>query len=179
MHPLFRVGEGGSTPTSALSLTFMTVGVETVIELNRAWHSRLPKLSRNNLLASEHRAFYAAEFDGLFYAVAAWTHPIARLLPSDTCMELRRLAIADDAPKYTASRMLGWMVRDIWKRFPVVDRLVSYQDCEVHKGTIYLAAGWTPFPCDGGGQWGNPSRARYGVRIAMKKRWEKSRRGAE
>jgi hypothetical protein len=86
--------------------------------------------------------FYIAEFDGVAYAVAMWSNPVARLLPQLAWLELRRLAIADDAPKNTASRFIAWMVRDIRKRFPGVERLISYQDCESHKGTIYKASGW-------------------------------------
>lgn len=55
-------------------------------------------------------------------------------------LELRRMAISDDAPKNTASRMLGWMVREIRKLGFV--KAISYQDTEVHAGTIYKASGW-------------------------------------
>jgi hypothetical protein len=54
------------------------------------------------------------------------------------------MAIAPDAPKNTASRMLGWMARNIAKRFPEVTTLVSYRDCDAHLGTIYAASGWVP-----------------------------------
>jgi hypothetical protein len=57
-------------------------------------------------------------------------------------MELKRMAISDDAPKNTASRMISYMVRDIRKGFPSVPRLISYQDPAVHSGTIYRASGW-------------------------------------
>jgi hypothetical protein len=87
---------------------------------------------------------YTAECDGVFYATAAWSNPVARLLPQREWLELRRLAIADDAPRNTASRFIGWMVRDIQKRFPEVVQLISYQDCDAHNGTIYKASGWKP-----------------------------------
>ena len=136
-HPLFQAEEGGSTPTSALQLVFGSCSRETFRTLNAAWHSRLP------LVGNSHgRVYYKAEFHGIVYAVAMWSNPVARLLPQREWIELRRLAVSDDAPKNTASRMLAWMARDIKKRFPEVVRLVSYQDCEVHTGTIYKAAGW-------------------------------------
>lgn len=138
MHPLFHAGDGGSIPTSALELFFAPISRDRFVELNKAWHSRLPKVG-----ASQFRVCYAAEFSGVIYAVAAWSNPVARLLPQQQWLELRRMAVSDDAPKNTASRMIGWMVRDIRKRFPEVHRLISYQDCEVHKGTIYAASGWT------------------------------------
>jgi hypothetical protein len=56
--------------------------------------------------------------------------------------ELRRFAIAPDAPKNTASRLLSVMVRFIRKNRPHVVKLISYQDTEVHVGTIYKASGW-------------------------------------
>ena len=53
------------------------------------------------------------------------------------------MALPDDAPPHTASWMLGAMRKDIRKRFPLVTRLISYQDEDVHTGTIYKAAGWS------------------------------------
>ncbi len=138
-RPLFQAAGGGSIPTSALQLSFDSCSRETFRKLNELWHSRLPKIG-----ASQGRVFYSAEFEGLWYATAMWSNPVARLLPQLEWLELRRFAISEDAPKNTATRMLGWMVRDIRRRFPDVVRLISYQDCEVHAGTIYKAAGWKP-----------------------------------
>jgi hypothetical protein len=60
----------------------------------------------------------------------------------DLRLELRRFAIAPDAPRNTGSRMLSWMTREIKKRRPEIGGVLSYQDCDVHQGTIYKAAGW-------------------------------------
>jgi hypothetical protein len=68
--------------------------------------------------------------------------------------------------------MLGWMVRDIAERRPRVQRLVSYQNCEVHRGTIYKASGWTPTSTPGGGEWNHTNRKRVARRIKKKVRWE-------
>jgi hypothetical protein len=57
-------------------------------------------------------------------------------------MELRRMACGPDAPKNTASRMLAIMTRQLHLYFPLCPRVISYQDTEVHTGTIYKAAGW-------------------------------------
>lgn len=145
MHPLFQEGQGGSTPTSALHLRFHPCRLEDAISLVAEWHSRLPKVIASNITRNTRWVSYAAEApDGITYAVAIWSNPIATGLPYHEWLELRRMAIADDAPKNTASRMLAWMGRDIIKRFPEIQRLISYQDCEVHTGCIYRAAGWTP-----------------------------------
>jgi len=154
-------------------LRFDCIALKRAIELNRKWHSRLPKVVESNIVRTVRHVCYSAEFDGLFYAVAIWTNPVARLLPQTTCMELRRLAIADDAPKNSATRMIGWMVRDIRKRFPMVERLVSYQDTAVHDGTIYRAAGWTATTLNKDGEWNRPNRFRKAAQAASaKQRWE-------
>jgi hypothetical protein len=69
-------------------------------------------------------------------------NPVAREYNGRGYLELRRMAIHDDAPKNTASRMLRVMRLLIKKERPDTMRLVSYQDTEVHKGTIYKASGW-------------------------------------
>lgn len=171
-YPLFQAGGGGSTPTSALQLRFDPLDLRTAKQLVRLWHSRLPRFG-----GQVPGGFgYGAEFDGLFYAVAVWSLPVARLLPNDgSCLELRRLAVGPDAPKNTASRMLGWMVRDIARRRPGVNRLVSYQDTEVHTGGIYRAAGWTAAALSQGDTWDRPNRHRRQTQSdAPKVRWEKA-----
>ncbi len=170
VYPLFQEGGGGSIPTSALQLVFSKSSLRTAKALNRLWHSRLPEFRRPTC-----RIAYAAESltDGLYYACAIWTNPIARTLPQLEWIELNRFAIAPDAPKNTASRMLAWMARDIRKRFPGVTRLISYQDCESHSGTIYKAAGWTATYRSTGGEWNSKSKPRReSVCSGPKQRWE-------
>lgn len=86
-------------------------------------------------------AAYRAAFDGITYAVGLWNTPSARTLP-DGLLELRRMAVSDDAPHCTASRFLNEMAKRISVEFPRVHKLISYQDLAVHTGTIYRAAGW-------------------------------------
>jgi hypothetical protein len=119
---------------------------------------------------------YAATFEGLIYAVAIWSNPVARNLPQQEWLELRRLAIAPDAPRNTASRMLAVMARLVRKDRPVVSRLVSYQDREVHTGAIYRAAGWVAALTRRKRKrsWTTPSRPRPDAQaLACKERWEK------
>lgn len=173
VHPLFQTEDGGSIPTSTLQLRFGVIHETSFKTLNEGWHSRLPKVG-----SSHFRVCYGAQFENRFYAVAAWSNPVARLLPQLTWMELRRFAIAADAPRFTASRMLGWMRRDVRKRFPDVERLISYQDLDAHAGTIYKAAGWshaenfTP-RARGWIGWGNrPRKGRTNQAVAPRMRWE-------
>jgi hypothetical protein len=96
------------------------------------------------------------------------------LLPQLEWIELNRLAIAPDAPKNTATRMLAWMAKDIRKRFPEVTRLISYQDIEAHAGTIYQAAGWTQTRISDTPRWKDHPRPSFSiVRAGPKQRWEK------
>lgn len=139
-YPLFQTGDGGSTPTIALrarDLAFEPCAKSHAVALVRAWHSRLPNCQRGPWMYAYH-----AHHDGVTYAVALWNSPSARTLPGDW-IELRRMACAPDAPKNTASRFMGWMVKHLRAHHPQHPRAISYQDTEVHTGTIYRASGWT------------------------------------
>ncbi len=171
MCPLFHEGEGGSTPTSALQLHVTVVPLDLARGLNREWHSRFPKIDQRvaaNLC-------FAADFEGVYYAAAIWGCPIARALPQNTWLELRRLAIAPDAPKNTASRLLAVMSRLVRTERPLIERLVSYQDMEAHTGCIYKAAGWTATRVHDGHGFDKSNRGRPKPQsIAPKQRWEKA-----
>ena len=52
------------------------------------------------------------------------------------------MACAPDVPRNTCSRFLAWMVRWFRRECPERERCISYQDTEVHHGTIYKAANW-------------------------------------
>ena len=58
-------------------------------------------------------------------------------------------------------------------KFPQIKTLVSYQDTEVHLGTIYKADNWTKVLKTAGGAWSSLSRKRKKVQSsALKIRWE-------
>ncbi len=157
MHPLFQAGEGGSTPTSALSLVVDTLDFETAAKLNAAWHSVLPEMDKGSGKRGM-AVCYCAYFDNLIYAVAIWSSPVNQTVDDGKTIELRRLAIAPDAPKNTASRMLAIMARLLKVRFPQCERLISYQATAVHAGTIYKAAGWTATSLTKFSPWGTRKR---------------------
>ena len=100
MYPLFQVGKGGSIPTSPLSMQVELCDVDFAVRMNNSWHSVLPKLPIASILIGRHQAYYAALHDNVCYAVAIFTDPVNRSLAADgETLELRRLAIAPDAPK--------------------------------------------------------------------------------
>jgi hypothetical protein len=166
--PLFQAEYGGVTPTSALQLKIGKINVRHALKLNRQWHSRLPELVNWQMCEA-----YAAECGNAYFAVALWGQPVARMLNGRGWYELRRMAVAPDAPANTASRMLRVMRLMIVKARPDVTRLISYQDTEVHTGTIYKAAGWVVGNRSEGGEWSRPSRSRQRVVTGAEKvRWE-------
>ncbi len=160
-------------PTSALQLRLYRIDFPLAVALNRLWHSRLPRYGRG-FIKNQSDLCYGAEHGGIWYAVAIWSNPVARALPQREWLELRRLAIAPDAPRNTASRMLAVMARLIRTDKPQVNRLISYQDTEAHAGTIYRASGWTATATRKGSEWSCPSRPRPKAQSAADKvRWEK------
>lgn len=139
VHPLFQGEDDGSRPISALQvskLVFEPCRPEYAARLVRAWHSRLP-----NCQDGPWQYAFHARFGDVSYAVALWNNPSGRCLPSHW-LEMRRMACSPDAPKNTPSRFLGWMVRWFSSHCPEREKCISYQDLEVHTGTIYKAAGW-------------------------------------
>lgn len=166
--PLFHSGTGGSIPTSALHLHFEEIHRDTFMPLNEAWHSRLPECKN---------AFEGVFFGGLhdheYWVVAWWSKPVARAYNGKGYLELRRMAIRDNAPKNTASRFLGWMARHLRKTTPTT-KLISYQDAEVHTGTIYRASGWSPegIKKNIGTGWQTRDANRQNQSTADKIRWE-------
>lgn len=181
--PLFPTEEGGSIPASTLqirNLIFEPCPRPHAVSLVKAWHSRLPNCQDGPW----EYAFHARHGD-ISYAVALWNSPSARCLPSHW-LELRRLARAPDAPPNTCSAFLSWMVRYFKRTAPERERLISYQDTAVHKGTIYKAAGWTPAYISrprvrdrSGNRAGTDRKYRWNINgveadASAKIRWEKS-----
>ena len=171
----FQLAEGGSIPTSPLHFNIKQINVQAACDLNAKWHSRLPKVIAGNIYRNRHYVCYGAEFQGNYFAVGIWSSPVAanRFKNGNNILELRRLAIAPDAPFNTATRMLKVMRLDIKKRFPNVTRLISYQDTEVHQGTIYKASGWISTAVSDGISWSVTGRKRNTDQTtATKVRWE-------
>ena len=155
VQPLFQVEGQGSIPMSPLQLNITEIDRHRAKELNALWHSRLPIYDTGFCLNSI--VSFGAEYKNQFFAIAIWTNPVAGALPQHTWLELRRMAISNDAPKNTASRMLSIMAKTIRRKLPSVTNLISYQDVEAHKGTIYKASGWIPTQTHPGGSWNRPN----------------------
>ncbi len=171
VHPLSQAGDDGSIPISALQLHIHVTNLMVAKRFNKLWHSRLPTFNGTAQLC------FAAIYANHYYGVAIWGNPVARLLPQQTWLELKRLAIPDDAPRNMASRMLAVMARMVKKLRPEITTLVSYQDTEVHTGVIYKAAGWYEGHYSKETGWNRPNRYRPPTQaVADKIRWQRDLR---
>lgn len=135
-EPLLFFGTHPEAPLKASHLSLVVCSIDHARILIRKWHSRLPITQ-----PSPWRFAFAAEYQGVTYAVALWNNPSARTLPGHW-LELRRMAVSNDAPHCAASWFLGAMLRFFRTNQKSAEKLISYQDCDVHQGTIYKAAGW-------------------------------------
>lgn len=143
-YPLFQEEGSGSIPTSPLDLRIEEIPIRLAQELNAKWHSMLPRTDLGNLLCGNTSVAFGALHGGQWWAVGIWSQPIIRSMCDGATIELRRLAIRDDAPKATASRMLRIMRLLVVRKWPHIGKLISYLAVDVHAGTIYRASGWKP-----------------------------------
>jgi len=138
----------------------------------------LPFIHWSNVVRNRHYICYGARYDNdELYAVAIWSSPVAanRMKNSEKILELRRFAIKDNSPNNTGSRLLSIMRKKIKHDLPEINLLISYQDEESHKGTIYKAAGWSPTVSSNGISWTTQKRKRNLEQTqARKTRWEMS-----
>ena len=136
--PLFPVEGQGSIPMSPLQFEIEIIDQKKAMLLNKMWHSRMPRADFYNIC----RPCFGAVYKNIYYASAIWTDPITRAFNGKNYLELRRMAISEDSPKNTASRIICIMAKEIKNQFPKIWKLISYQDTEVHSGTIYKASNW-------------------------------------
>ena len=173
--PLFQAEYGGSIPTSPLQLTIEKINVHLACELNQQWHSRLPKIHWSDVVRNTHYVCFGAIYKNIYYAVGIWSSPVNqnRFNNGKEILELRRMAISSEAPKNTASRMLMVMRKLIQKSLPNIKRLISYQDVDVHNGTIYKADNWKLADKIKGISWTTKTRIRNQEQtLSNKIRWE-------
>jgi len=169
--PLLWNGEF-MVPASPKLIQLEVIRPKKACEINSLLHSRLPLIHYSNVCRNRNYVCYGASYSGIWLACAIWSSPVNRNFDPDSVLELRRLAISCFCPKNTASNLLGRMVKDIEKRFPKINRLISYQDTETHKGTIYKAANWNAKGFKKFTSW-NESRKRSADQSKSNKiRWE-------
>lgn len=132
----------GSSINSPKQFQIQEISALQASEYNNLWHRTQPVIPPSNIWRNVRYVCYGAFFEGECYAVGIWSSPISRAWNKKPYLELRRFAISEKSPKYTATWMLGKMVKAIRLKFPEVIRLVSYQDPSEFEGIIYKAANW-------------------------------------
>lgn len=162
---------------SPRQFTLKEIDVKGACRVNGEFHSRFPYIHWSNVVRNKHYICYGLFFNNLIYGSAIWSSPIAgnRLKNGWKLLELRRMALSSECPKNTASWMLSKMEKDIKIKFPEIIKLISYQDTEVHLGTIYKAANWISTTISPEGlSWSDLGRKRNLEQSkAAKVRWEK------
>jgi len=151
------------------------VRAQVACMLNELWHSRLPNIHWSNVVRNTHYVCYAFTYKEAVVGVGIWSSPVAqnRMKDGKTILELRRLAISRFCKKNTATRMISQMIKAIKIKFPEIKKLVSYQDTEVHLGTIYKAANWKHVGQTSLIEWTTKDRKRNKLQsTATKIRWE-------
>lgn len=133
LEPIFEI-EDCTENIKARDLDFEVCPKQHAVDFVRTFHSRLPNCQKGPWMYA-----FRAKYKKTTVAVALWNNPCARTLPNDW-LELRRLACSPDAPRNTCSRFLSWMSK-YFKNLGV-KKIISYQDTEVHNGTIYKASNW-------------------------------------
>ena len=128
--------------------------------LNEMWHSRLPQIHYSNVARNKHSVCYVFKYRQAIIGVGIWSSPVARYFDRTKYLELRRLALCELCPKNTATFVLSKMRSLVKSKFPNIKKLVSYQDTEVHLGTIYKADNWKDMVETSGGEWTSTKRFR-------------------
>jgi hypothetical protein len=172
---LFDIDERLQPPTSPKQFEYQVIRAQTACALNEQWHSRLPAIDWSNVVRNTHYVCFGAKYEGEFYAVAIWSSPVAqnRFKHGKQILELRRMAISPEAPRNTATQMLSFMRKHIKNNMTDIALLVSYQDTEVHFGTIYKADNWIATSVTEGTSWTTDKRIRNKDQtLADKVRWE-------
>jgi hypothetical protein len=175
IEPLWFNSDDYTFITSPKSLVVEPVNVHKACNLNAEWHSRFPIIKWGNVVRNKRSVCFQAHDNQVVYAVAIWSSPIAanRLTNGDKMLELRRMAIAEYAPKNTATYMLKHMRKWVFNNFDEIDTLISYQDTEAHHGTIYKADNWVMANHGLLSEWNTKTRNRAVAQsTAPKVRWE-------
>ena len=162
---------------SPKQFNLVEISAQGACRINGEFHSRFPYIHWSNVVRNKHYICFGLFYENVAYGSAIWSSPIAgnRLKDGWKMLELRRLALCQECPKNTATWMLAKMEKDIRKRFPDIIKLISYQDTEVHQGTIYKAANWVATSKTKAGlSWSDLGRTRNAEQSqASKVRWER------
>lgn len=134
----FLSTDGGSIPTSSLqSMRVKECMFEDISHIFRDYHYKRDNMGGGIMLCLS-LVWNCTIIGGV--VVGKLRHDAAYSTDKRKCIELRRMACIDDAPKNTESYFLS---KVIWflRKHTDIDEVISYSDLSVgHVGTIYKAA---------------------------------------
>lgn len=140
---LFQATDGGSIPTSPLQLELREINAQRAAECYRRWHY----LGDTDFLSTyDVGVFYGSKL----YGCISFGSPNAKVMKGlytpetqDGWWEIKRLALSDDLPKNSESRVIAIGIK-LLRRARNVVGMITYADSGVgHVGTIYKATGFT------------------------------------
>ena len=142
-RPLFQGGEGSSTLTSPHQLFIQPVTKNEAASCYRAFHY----LGDTGFMSTHDFGVY---FNSELVGCISYGIPNAREIKGiysekemPQWFEIKRLALSDDCPKNSESRVIAITLRLIRKSCPHILGVITYADTEAgHTGIIYRAAGF-------------------------------------
>ncbi len=143
MRSLFQEKEGGAIPTSPLQLELREIDRCLASECYKKWHY----LGDTGFISTYD--FGVVFIDDLWGCISMGS-PNAKVLngywtpeTQEGWWEIKRLALSDNLPKNSESRVIAVAMRLIKKMNKNVKGFVTYADSSVgHVGTIYKASGF-------------------------------------
>lgn len=139
---LFQVEDGGSTPTSPLQLELREISRQLACECYRKWHY----LGDTGFISTFDIGII---FQGKLYGCISFGSPNAKVMnglytpkTQEGWYEIKRLALSDDLPKNSESRVIAIGIK-LLRKARNVKGIITYADSGVgHAGTIYKASGF-------------------------------------
>ena len=139
---LFQVANGGSSPTSPLQLELMEISRSRAEQCYAKWHY----LGDTKFISTFD---VGVLFGGKLYGAISFGSPNAKIMDGlytpetqNGWWEIKRLALSDDLPKNSESRVIAIAIKLI-RKAREVKGIITYADDGVgHIGTIYKATGF-------------------------------------
>lgn len=143
MRSLFQEEKGGAIPTSPLQLELREISLGEAQRCYKKWHY----LGNKGLMATWNIGVFT---DNNLWGAISLGVPNAKEIKGiynektqNDWWEIKRLALSDDLPKNSESRVIAIAVK-LLKKFRKPKGIITYADSGVgHRGIIYKASGFT------------------------------------
>lgn len=138
----FLQDDGGSSPTSPLQLWFKPISTETLNVVAREKHYLHREVNTSWAWGAYHEGVLLGAISFAKPASPAVCKSVCGIEEADRVYELNRLWMADECPRNSESRFIGFALRQLRQVKPPLI-LISYADIGVgHIGIVYKATNW-------------------------------------